>query len=92
MVHGDAERVKAGRRLAMKPHGGFMKRMPGSALARLERLDTGCPKPGYGPGDSGVDIPITALRRFSGHGKLQTLRSLPTRGTGRWKTGCRCGP
>ena len=69
MVHGDAEGVKTGRRLAVKAHGRFMKGMPGPALAGLKRLDARSPKTGYGARDSGIDLPITPLRRLSGHGK-----------------------
>ena len=79
MIHGDAEGVKAGRGLAVKPDGGLMKRMPGSALARLERLDAGALKASDDVGNPGIDIPVTALRRVSGHGGLQTHQSLPTR-------------
>ena len=67
MVHGDAERVKAGRRLAVKPDSGFMKRVPGPALARLERLDARSPKTSYGSRDSRIDLPITSLRLLIGH-------------------------
>ena len=91
MVHGDAESVKAGRRLAVKPDSGFMKRVPGSALARLERLDARSLKTSDDLGNPGIDIPVTALRRVSGHGKLQTHRSLPTRDRQGFQAGCRCG-
>ena len=69
MVQGDAEGVKTGGRLAVKAHGRFIKGMPGTALAGLKGLDARSPKTGYGARDSGIDLPITALRRLSGHGE-----------------------
>ena len=69
MVQGDAEGVKTGGRLAVKTHDRFMKGMPGTALAGLKGLDARSPKTGYGARDSGIDLPITALRRLSGHGE-----------------------
>ena len=69
MVQGDAEGVKTGGRLAVKAHGRFMKGMPGTALAGLKGLDARSPKTGHGTRDSGIDLPITALRRLSGHGE-----------------------
>ena len=69
MVHDHAEGVKTGRRLAVKAHGGFMKRMPGPALAGLERLDARSPKTGYDTGDSSIDLPIALLRLLIGHAR-----------------------
>lgn len=69
MIHRDAEGMKTGRRLAVKAHGGFMKRMAGAALAGLERLDARGPKTSYGSRDSRVDLPITSLRLLIGHVK-----------------------
>ena len=65
MVHGHAEGVKTGCRL----DGGFMKRMPGPALAGLKRLDARSPKTGYGTGDSSIDLPIASLRLLIGHAR-----------------------
>ena len=91
VVHGDAESMKAGRGLAVEPDSGFMKRVPGSALARLERLDARGLKASDDFGDPGIDIPVTALRRISGHGKFQTHRSVPIRDRHGCGAGRRCG-
>ena len=60
VVHDHAKGVKTGRRLAVKAHGRFMKRMPGPALAGLERLDARSPKTGYG---TGIPASISPSRR-----------------------------
>lgn len=59
MVHGDAEGVKSGRRLAVKPHGGFMERMP--------RPTRGCPSWSLSPCRKATTCPgrVSAKARTS---------------------------
>ena len=54
MVHGHAEGVKAGRRLAVKLYGGFMEGMPEPTLAGLERLYACSLKTDDDLGNSGI--------------------------------------